>query len=149
MGAPSNLAYEYNRFEERKIPHITKTTRKPRKKQQAATLFKAICAILVVITMLSALIYTQVVQAELGTDYNQAVKQLNELKGENSRLQIKMEQDFSQDAIEQIAREKLQMSELDSSKIEYIEFNNHDKAEVIKKISFFDTVMGWINGLFQ
>ncbi len=148
MGASSNLAYDYKRFEERKKPQISAVKTKVKPKKQA-TLAKAICCMTVVVLMLSALIYTRVIQAELSLDYNAAVKELNTLKGENSRLQIKVEQEFSPDSIEQIARNDLNMQELDNSKIEYIQFSDQDKATVIKKQTFFDTVSAWASGLFR
>ncbi|MFZ2538532.1 MAG: hypothetical protein WAX04_06480 [Oscillospiraceae bacterium] len=147
MGTSSNLAHDYKRFEEHKKPQILAVKPNPKPKKQAV-LAKAVCCMTIVVLMLSALIYTRVVQAELSLDYNAAVKELNTLKGENSRLQIKVEKEFSPDSIEKIARNELKMEELDNSKIEYIQFNNRDKATVIKKQNFFDTASGWVSGLF-
>ncbi|MEG0691891.1 MAG: cell division protein FtsL [Oscillospiraceae bacterium] len=148
MSASSNLAYDYKRFEEPKKPQIS-TIKKKQNPKKSAVLAKAVCSMTVVVVMLSALIYTRVVQAELSLDYNAAVKELDALKGENSRLQIRLEQEFSPDSIEAIAREQLNMQKLDNSKIEYIQFDNQERATVIKKQTFFDTAMGWISGLFH
>lgn len=148
MANSSNLAHDYERFEERSKPQITKVKSRPQPKKQAF-LAKAICCMTVVVIMLSALIYTKVMQSELSMDYNAAVKELNLLKGENSRLQIRAEKEFSADSIEKTARDVLQMQELDNSKIEYIQINNQDQARVIKKQTFFDTAWSWFYGLFQ
>lgn len=148
MDNKSNLAYDYKRLEQKKKAKCTNVKMVENKKAHHI-LAKAICTMSVVVIMLSALIYTRVIQSEVSLDYNAAVKELNTLKGENSRLQIITEKKFSADNIEQIAENDLNMSQLDNSRIEYIKFNNQDKAKVIRKQSFFDTVQAWFWGLFN
>lgn len=147
MDISSNLAYDYKKFEESKVPKVAAVKTHVQHKRQGLMLAKAIICMTAVILMLSALIYTKVVQSELGLDYNAAQKQLNELEGENSRLQIQMEKEFSQAAIEEIASKELKMKKLDNSKIEYIEFDSKDKAKVIEAQSVFDKIIGWFVGL--
>ena len=148
MRATSNLAYDYERFEEQKKPKIS-TVKKQVKHKNPAILAKAVGCIMVVVVALSAFIYTRVVQAELSLDYNAAVKQLEALENENVHLQIRFEQEFSTDRIEEIARDQLNMQELDNSKVEYIEMDNHDEVAIVQELNFFETMSRWISGLFE
>lgn len=150
MASSTNLAYNYKRSQQQQpkkaqSPDV-KIISRPKKQHFLA---KSVCFMLIVVSTLSALIYTKVVQSEISMQYNAAVDELNALKGENSRLQIIAEKEFSEDSIEHIARDELNMQKLDNSKIEYIQFNNKDNVEVIKKQTFFDNIKGWILGLFN
>lgn len=161
MALKDNLAYDYARFSEEaqveapkvekrpQIQEVKKSKAKVEARKRRILITRAITGMLVIVLTLSPLLYTRVVQTELNADYNNAVAKLNSIKGENARLQVKLEEVLSTDSIEQYAREELKMEALDSSKVEYINFNKQAKAEVIKTQNVFDIALSWMQGLFE
>lgn len=160
MAFKDNLAYDYERFTEREeaqekqakkrpqIQEVVKSKADVEAKKQRTFLTRAITAMLVIVLTLTPLLYTRVLQTELNASYNDAITALNSIKGENARLQVRLEEVLSADSIEQYAREELKMEALDSSKVEYINFNKQAKAEVLKKQNIFEAALSWLNGLF-
>lgn len=150
MDNQDSLAYEYGRFEEKKQTPKIETVKKskPQTRHSHAGTFRAVCCMTVMVVAISALIYTRAVQAEVASTYNATMSEYNVLKGENARLQVKLEQELSADNIEKMAREELNMQELDNTKIEYVDFNSAPKAEILKKQSWYDEILAWFNNLF-
>ncbi len=103
---------------------------------------KSILYMILVIVTVGIFIYLQTVQTSLNAEQLALTSKLNVLASENVRLQVKMESELSNDAIEQIARE-LGMEELANSNIEYISFNPEAKAQVMDKGNVFDRVVDW------
>ena len=147
MASGNNLAYEYERFEvqENKTPNIQKVPKSKPKK----SILKSVCCLTLVLAALSALVYTRVVQTEVSCQYNDAVKELNQLKSENSLLQIKLEETLALTNLEQTAKDEYGMTEVDNSKIEYVNFGHDSKAEVLVNVSIFDKIIGFVKGLFS
>lgn len=155
MNERTSLAYEYHRFEEaeqleteRKKPQI-QTVKKSKVLKKQTGVLRAACCMSVIVLTLSTLIYTRVVQTELSADYNTAITELNSIKSENARLQVQLEEELSADNIEAIARQQLNMQEIDNSKVEYVDFNSDPKAEVLKKQSVFDEILSWLRSLTE
>lgn len=144
----SNLAYDYERFEQhpKKVPQIKEV---PKTKVKKRSILKSVCVLALVLGALSSLIYTRVVQTEVSYQYNEAVKQLNELKSENSLLQIKLEETLALTNLEQTAKDDYGMTEVDNSKIEYVNFGQDSKAEVLVNVSIIDKIVGFFKGLFS
>lgn len=107
-----------------------------------ALVVKTIFYICLVITMLGSYVYFQTIQSQLNTEYESLLGELNVMTSENVRLQVKLEAEFSNDAIEEIARE-LGMEELSNSSIEYITFNPIAQAEVMSKGNIFERIVDW------
>lgn len=103
---------------------------------------KSISYMILLILLVGLFIYLQTVQTRLNSEYVDLSSELNLLTSENVRLQVKMESELSNDAIEQIARE-LGMEELTNSNIEYISFNPEAVAEVMDRGNIFDRVVDW------
>lgn len=94
------------------------------------------------IFLLGISIYFRSIQIELNSEYESLSSQLNLITSENVRLQVKMESELSNDAIEELARD-IGMEELSSSNIEYITFNPSAKAEVLSGGNIFEKVIDW------
>lgn len=149
MDSKNSLAYEYGRFEEKEqsVPAI-KTIKKSKSHKGRAGVGRATVYMTVIVLTLSALIYTRAVQAEVSSEYNNTMAELNQIKSENAILQVKLGQELSADNIEKIAREQLNMQELDSSKIEYVNFNSEGRAEVLKEPKWYDDIVAFFDNLF-
>lgn len=122
-------AAEYNKY------------RREGKKAYLFTLKSILCMFLVIASV-GILIYMQTVQTTLNSEEVKLSSQLNLLTSENVRLQVKIESELSNDAIEQIARD-IGMEELNNSNIEYISFNPEAKAQVMEQGNIFDRVVDW------
>lgn len=147
----SSLAYDYSRFEEqpqRKKPQIEKVP-KPQRVAKRVSVARALAYMLVVTGMISVLLYGRAQQTELEKQYQKVVAQLNEVKSDNTRLQMELESQLSLNNIEQIAQEQLGLTKMDQSQVEYIYFNAEDKAEVLKEKTLWSSISGWFQGLFQ
>lgn len=103
-----------------------------------------------VVLMLSALVYARVEQTELMDEYNQYVAMTNSMAGTNAQLQVQIEQMFSPESIARIAREEIGMNEIRSQQIEYVEFDNMVKAEVVEKnpfwVNWWNSIQNWVHG---
>lgn len=147
MNSGASVAYDYYRFEERDRAEIKAIAKQPKQKK-GLSVVKAVCYMMVAVTMLSALIYTRVVQAELNSEYETTVSALNLQKGENSRLTIELEQKLSRSNVEESAR-AMEMGEMQQYQIEYVHFNTENKVEVIEEKNFLEKAVDWVKGLFN
>lgn len=111
-------------------------------KKKNQEFIKSVFNLIVFIIPLIMIIYLRILQTELNADYESMTSQLNVLTSENVRLQVKLEAELSNDAIEQIARE-IGMEELSNSNIEYISFNPVAKAQVMDTGNIFDKIVNW------
>lgn len=147
MSAKYSTAYDYRQFEEKKRPAIKEVSKQAKEKKKVSIIHAA-CYMLVVIAMLSLLIYTRAVQAEVSSEYEKTVALVNTTKGENSRLQVELEKQMSLQNIEQAAKE-LNMCEIQPSQVEYISFDVEDKVEIVKSKNIFEQAWDWICTLFS
>lgn len=122
-----------------------KKYRKEGRKGYAATI-NALLNLVVVMSLLGAFVYYQTIQAQLNYEYETLSSQLNILTSENVRLQVKLESELSNDAVEELARD-IGMEELSNSNIEYISFNPTAKAEVLQNGNLFEKVVDWCEGV--
>lgn len=146
--ASSNLAYEYDLFEDKPRPEITEY-QKSKKFHKSRGIIKAILYSFVAVCLVSALLYTRAVQAELNNDYTQTEKLLNELKGENSRAQIQLEEMLSLSNIEDVAINELGLTTGRTDQIEYVNFTTEDKVEVVKKQSIWGNIASFLESIFE
>lgn len=148
--AATNLAYEYDLFEDKPRPEIKKLeAQQGVKAHKSRGIVKAICYSVIAVILVSALLYTRAVQAELNSDYTQTEKLLNELKGENARRQIQIEEMLSLSNIEDIAVNELGLTTGRTDQIEYVNFTTEDKVEVVKKQSVWTNVASFFKSIFE
>ena len=110
---------------------------------------RVVALMLTIVLMLSALLYTRVVQIEVAKEYNQTASTLSGLKGENSTLLKKLEDKLSIANVEEIARDTLGMQKSDSHQIHYITFETEDSAEVVQEPGLFERIGSFFAGLFS
>jgi len=146
MPSGTSVAYDYQRFEESGHTGIQALAKakKPKNKKSVA---KVVCYMFIVAAMLSAVIYTRVVQAELNSEYVETLEMVNQVKNENARLQIELEKRLSLGNLEETAR-GLNMGELQQHQVEYVQFDSKNKVEVIENPGFFKKISNWFGNLF-
>ncbi|HHV32307.1 MAG: hypothetical protein E7518_00245 [Ruminococcaceae bacterium] len=111
---------------------------------------KAVSAFLAMIVMLGivgTIVYGQVQLTELTEQLNSATKTLNEQKSVYTQLKMKSESQFSLQAVESYATDKLGMKRIEQSQVEPIELSKGDKTQVVQSgnqnwfTSLWDTIV--------
>ena len=148
LNSAGNLAYDYARFEEKDRTEI-KAIAKAKKPKKKASIMKGVCYMVVAVVMLSMLIYTRAVQTELSKDYETTQADITRVKNENSRLEIKLQSKLSIENIEEISKEELGLTEVRSQQMEYVEFQDESKAEVVEQTSIWKNIVNWFKDLFR
>lgn len=151
----NNLAYDTRRLARKehtdeKQPQIRELKRKKSTAGQNKTsVGRIVAAMVVVVLMLSALLYTRVVQVEVAKEFNKTASALAAVKGENSTLMKQLEDKLSIANVEEIARDTLGMQKTESHQVHYITFETTDSAEVLKEPGFFEQIGRFFAGLFS
>lgn len=146
-----NAAYDYSLFEAKPAqskPDIKEVAIK-RQQHRKGNALKATFSIIVAIVMVSALLYCRAIQVELDANVSSIEQQLKLAVSENITLKVELESKLSLKKIEEIATEELGLEKMDDLKIEYINFNESDKAEVIAEKGFFEKTIDAIKGFFS
>lgn len=149
MSQQSNLAYEYERFEERTPRGIQSLQGKKKQAQKRRSMVKNAGCVVMAVMMISMLIYSRVEQTELNMAYNQTVADIETKKGENARLKVELEEKLSLNNIEEYAENNLEMTSRSRQQETYINFNTENKVEVVQKQSFFGNIASWFRNLFS
>lgn len=136
MNGQASEAYDLSLYEsrakkdrqrERQMEILPKTTKK--KKQSPIKLLVSFACIL---SLVAVLIYSKVQLTEIGDDIIAQQNVSRELEGERTRLSLLLEGKTSYKTIEEYATEKLGLSKISSSQIQYISLCDGNKAEVLK-----------------
>lgn len=154
MTQKNNLAYDYRRLARQEEVGTQPQIREVRSKKRAAkagslSVARVVALMLTIVLMLSALLYTRVMQIEVAKEYNQTASTLSALKGENSTLLKQLEDKLSIANVEEIARDTLGMQKSDSHQIHYITFETEDSAEVVQEPGLFERIGSFFAGLFS
>lgn len=144
-----NAAYDYSQFEEQsaQTSDIKEVAKKKHHKKNINVL-KSLFYVLIGVLLASSLLYCKAMQVELEAEHASLINQISVLKSENTGMQIKLESKLSLSKIEEYAKNELGLEKLDDQKIEYINFSESDKAEVIKSKNFFEKIIDNIKELF-
>lgn len=142
----SNVAYDLEYFEDSKVQ--IKSSKKFQNKTNSVRYMKGILFMIVGFMMVYALIYAQVMQSELNAKHNKVLKQIEQIKGENKRLEIELEKRLSFKNIEEIAINEYGLNKVGTHQIEYIDYKKSSKAEVIEQENFMDKVISFFTELF-
>lgn len=149
MRQNSSLAYDYTLFQDSETKPTIAQLGKGKITAKTVSVVKAGGYVLAVIALLSILIYGRATQAELNYKYTQTTKAIAKIKDENKRDQIELETQMSMQIIEEIAKTQLGLDKMDPQQIEYVNFNDSCKAELIKKPSIWFNIAGWFSGIFS
>ena len=148
-----SLAYDYKRLaqkEEEKRPQIREVkTRASVKSAEAFSIPKAVVMMVAVVSMLSLLLYSQVKQTELLSEYNRVLTELSAVKGEVSSLTKTLEDTLSIANIEQAATNELGMQKVESYQMRYITFETENASNVVKEQGVWEKVCSFFAGLFS
>ncbi|GEM_PF-7066155 len=95
-------------------------------------IIKVLSVTVLIISMFSAVLACRIDNDEMITNISQAEARLKVAESENTRLRTVISSDSSYDKIEDLARNKLGMVQLDGSQVTYFETTNGDRV-IVKK----------------
>ena len=129
-----SLAYDFSMFmpREKKEDNIVKMPKSKKKSKAAAKSVSSIATALLVFALLLGLlcgnIFFRLKTNELNTKINQTKTQIENLKNEQTNLEVEIERQLSYSNIEVKATE-MGMRKRDKSQIKYIKVNKNNTAE--------------------
>lgn len=151
MQKNQSTAYDYSRFEttkKKKEPSIKEVAIK-RPHTHKGGLLKTVFYLCIAIAMVGSLLYCKAMQVQIESEYTQTMKEINSLKSENTSLQIELESKLSLKNIELIAQNDLGLEKIDDQKIEYINFNEYDKVEVLQEKGLWNKIIDTVKDFFS
>ncbi len=105
---------------------------KNRRQVKTVAPVKLILGVLLVITVASVMIYSQVVLTELTAEVNSYQSKMTDLDAEYMRLNGELEASTSIKKLEEAAESQLGLSKIDSSQVEYVNLTGFDDITVAK-----------------
>ena len=156
MAGQGNAAYDFSRFEERKVEsaevinfeeHLE--AQKPRKTFRHVLRAFAVFAVIAVLA--GPLIYNEMQLNELNISINRGERALNEANNEYIQIEMQAEARVSTEEVERYAKEVLGMQKLQPGQVIYIHVNNEDKFEVMEEndTGFLSKIAEWFSGIFS
>jgi Cell division protein FtsL. len=109
---------------------------------------KAVSGLLALVVMLGVvgtIVYGQVQLTELTEQLNSASKTLDESESVYTQYKMKSDSQFSLQAVESYATDKLGMKKVEQSQVEPIELSSGDKTQVVQK----DQEPNWLSSLWN
>ena len=127
----TNAAYDLSLFEEvERQPKIEEVKLPKKQKVLNMSPLKMLTLGTIVVAMVGALLYSNVMLAEITADVNAAANTLEDLNNEYTRLEMELNRKMSISAIEEYATETLNMSKIEQYQVEMISINNNDEVIV-------------------
>lgn len=127
----TNAAYDLSLFEEvERQPKIEEVKLPKKQKVLNMSPLKMLTLGAVMVAMVGALLYSNVMLAEITADVNAAANSLEDLHNEYTRLEMELNRKMSISAIEEYATETLNMSKIEQYQVEMISINNNDEVIV-------------------
>ena len=127
----TNAAYDLSLFEEvERQPKIEEVKLPKKQKVLNMSPLKMLTLGAVMVAMVGALLYSNVMLAEITADVNAAANSLEDLQNEYTRLEMELNRKMSISAIEEYATETLNMSKIEQYQVEMISINNSDEVIV-------------------
>lgn len=151
----SSTAYDYSSYTQEEIEEEKNARELLREKLElkkhiakTVKLVQITMGVMFVASLCFVTVLLRAQQAQVHTEYQNIVNEINTLNKENNIYQMEIEQKFSLDNIDKIATDELGMSKVDVNNIEYYSFVEEDKAEVVDEINIFTFVKNWLMDLF-
>lgn len=127
----TNAAYDLSLFEEvERQPKIEEVKLPKKQKVLNMSPLKMLTLGAVIVAMVGALLYSNVMLAEITADVNAATGVLEDLDNEYTRLEMELNRKMSISTIEEYATEVLNMSKIEQYQVEMISINNNDEVIV-------------------
>jgi hypothetical protein len=148
----NNLAYDLSLFE----PRPEKKIREKKKPQQPvlksgltpAMVVKGALITLIIAFAVGLILYNRVQLTQIDDQINKETKLLNELKGDEIRLNVTLDSRVSLKNVEDYAKNKLGLRMREKYQVQYITLSAGDKLEVKDKIKpskgVLDDIYAWI-----
>lgn len=127
----TNAAYDLSLFEEvERQPKIEEVKLPKKQKVLNMSPLKMLTLGAVIVAMVGALLYSNVMLTEITADVNAATGVLEDLDNEYTRLEMELNRKMSISTIEEYATEVLNMSKIEQYQVEMISINNNDEVIV-------------------
>jgi cell division protein FtsL len=127
----TNAAYDLSLFEEvERQPKIEEVKLPKKQKVLNMSPLKMLALGAILVAMVGALLYSNVMLAEITANVNAATNTLEDLNNEYTRLEMELNRKMSISTIEEYATETLNMSKIEQYQVEMISINNNDEVIV-------------------
>ena len=153
MANNRGVAYDLSLYEQRAAREDLKVIKPQVKKKKSVS--KGLVALSAVLFLtVSFLVYSKVSVAETSYGVASAQRTYEELKGEETQLQMKLESRMSLGKVEQIAKEELGLVKLQNYQIKYFSVEEQNRIEFFKPeqqsgiAGFFSRIWAGITGVF-
>ena len=142
-----NLAYNFELFEP-----MTKVVAKPKeivvaKPKPHLLNVKSVAAFLIFIVTISFILTGYAKVSELTAKSAALQKQLTTLESEEKRLNLETEKKTNLKTIDDIAKNQLNMTKVQSYQVEYVGLNKTDKAEILKSSPISNAISAISQGI--
>lgn len=135
---------EYDVYEENKV-----LSEKKKQRTNNKVKVRVVVAFMAVFALCSVVMYRYALITEMNYKINAGMNALDQLKDENSILEVKIEKELDLQKIQQYAQENLGMQKPDKSQCVFVNVPRSDFTVVSDKQddNLFDEIMGKVEGL--
>ncbi len=136
----SSLAYDFSYFEEssakkvvqKKEESVKKTSSTKKSATSFLSILKYIFCVAFIVSIFGGLLVNYVKLTESTAKITSLKRELTKLEEQEALLNVYIERKTNVRQVEEYAKEKLGMSEVQSHQIEYVSLENKDKVQVLK-----------------
>ena len=125
------IVYDLSMFDERVDRRPVAKAAKPKAGYNPVNLTRVV-AFVIIIATLAAILLSYAQLNEISNEVTRVRAQLTELKEEEKRMTVLLDEKTSLKKVDEYARNVLGMTDVASSQLEYISINNEDKVAVFK-----------------
>ena len=104
-----------------------------RRARDRAMMVKLVAVFMIVIAVISAMLYNQMMLTELTSQVEMKQAQFEDLKNEGRRMQVELEGKTSLRAVADIAQYELGMAKAENYQIEYVDLSAGDRVMLAKE----------------
>lgn len=152
-----NLAYDFAKFEqkpkqpEQKQVQFKRVQKQPVVTQKSSRPILILTMFLALLTIIGAMIFSQIQLTELAVQIDSKTKLLDETTNENTRLNLEINCKLSLNKVEEYALNNLGLVKISPSQIEYIKLSKSNQV-VVKKVdesNFFVYISNRFNDFLE
>ena len=151
--ASTNHAYDFSMFEPQEESYKPKlqVTVTPRPRSVKLVTAKALTFIAIFVSVITLMIYNQVVLAEMTAEINSVSRELSVAQNQEKVLRAQVESTTSLENIEERVTGELGLSEADDYQIKYVSLSQGDQIQIKSQApqSFWETLCGKVNGFLE
>ncbi len=151
----TNLAYNFELFDEEELLARKKTEKKPQVKikttsiAKSGNMFKVLLGCAAAVLIAYILLTSKATLSEISTAINVDTKQLELAQRENIRLQTELDNMVSLSKVEEFAQQELGLAKITSAQEKHISLSNDDMTEVAENVdlAWYEVVNNLFNGI--